>query len=91
MGLDPSAAKPPLVGASSSAAAFCAAVFRFFFFLLDDVEEDALGEPSLGGSDQPGAAVRTSTPVSVMRSVSSNCADALPSTVAAVHCDSQKH
>lgn len=40
-----------------------------------------------GGNSQPGAAVRDSTPVAVTRSVSSNCAEGLPSAVTAVHWD----
>lgn len=79
------------VAAAAADAALAAADFFFFFLflLLADADVDAvepLPRTGLAGKVHPGAAVRTSTPVGVIRSVSSNWAEYLPSGVAAVHC-----
>ena len=77
----------PVNAALAAEAALAAADFFFFFlFLLADAEEaEPLPTTGLVGKVQPGAAVSTSTPVGVIRRVSSNWAEYLPSGVAAVH------
>lgn len=82
--VDPEA---PVNAAAAAEAALAAADFFFFFlFLLADAEEaEPLPTTGLVGRVHPGAAVRTSTPVGVIRSVSSNWAEYFPSGVAAVH------
>ena len=98
--LGPSPSPSPAAAPAPAPAAFLLFFFLFFFFFSPPspaavppsaaAVEPATGPASLPGRVQPGAAVRTSTPVSVMRSVSSNWAEALPSIVTAVHCERER-